>query len=444
MNNFEEYIKALCIKDTNFRQQFLAEYTSLVMPDSMALYAGQIKTILETTFRRYGYIGYSETRYVSSAVNDLLERADKLVETKNYQTAIFIACAVLEELTKALDFADDSNGDIGGCIEAAVNVLLEISQQPIDDKLRRELYIYCIKSWKESIFKGWDWHFTMLDIATELTDNMIDAKQIHVLLDEIKPTNTARDWVMQESQRIRVNLIRKIEGEEKASEFLEKNLSNSDFRKEIIEKAIIEKDYNKAIILCEEGITIDDKEKPGLANTWRDFLLMVYINLNDTDRIIRIARYLFLESNREKKQYFEILKKQISSEKWEEFVGYLIKDISKKNKWIDYRSIAQIYIWEERWDKLLEIVRNDCSLYTLDAYEKYLLHDYANELTDLYRTAILKEMQRANDRGQYQMICRYLRRMVKMGARETVNSIIRQLEATYPKRKALMEELQMV
>jgi hypothetical protein len=440
--NLKEYLKALCINDTNFRQQFLAEYASLVMPDSKALYAGQIKTILDTTFRRYGYIGYSETRYVSSAVNDLLERADKSVETKNYRTAIFIACAVLEELTQALDFVDDSNGDIGGCIDAAINVLLKISQQPIDDKLRRELYIYCIKSWQESIFKGWDWHFTMLDIATELTDNEIDAKQIHVLLDEIKPNNTGWDLIMQESQRIRVNLIRKIEGEEKASEFLEKNLSNSDFRKEIIERAIIEKDYKKAIILCEEGITIDDKEKPGLANTWRDFLVMIYINLNDTDRINRIARYLFLESNREKKQYFDILKKQISSEKWEEFVGYLIKDISKKNKWIDYRSIAQIYIWEERWDKLLEIVRNDCSLHTLDAYEKYLLHDYANELTDLYRTAILKEMQRANDRGQYQMICRYLRRMVKMGARETVNSIIRQLEATYPKRKALLEELQ--
>jgi hypothetical protein len=83
-------------------------------------------------------------------------------------------------------------------------------------------------------------------------------------------------------------------------------------------------------------------------------------------------------------------------------------------------------------------------LQTIEAFEKYLARDYAKELTDLYGKAILKEMQRANDRGQYQMICRYLRRMVKMGARETVNSIINQLQTTYPKRKALMEELQLI
>jgi hypothetical protein len=443
-DDLKEYIKELCINDADFRRQFMTQFASLVIPDSKALYTRQIESILKAALHHNGFIGYSEARCVGSAVNDLVERAGKSVETKNYNRAIFIASAVLEEMTKALDFADDSNGDIGGCIESAVSVLIDISHEPIDDKFRRDFYSYCIKSWREKIFKGWDWHYTMLDIAVELTNNENDAKQIHALLDEIKPNNKGWDWDIQEAQRIRVNLIRKIEGAEKASEFLEKTLSNSDFRKEVIEKAIREKDYNKAIFLSEQGIAIDDKEKPGLANAWRDYMLRVYIILNDTENIIRVAHYLFLNSNLKKKEYFDILKKQYSPEKWDEFVVLLIMDISKQNKWIDYRSFAQIYIWEERWDKLLEIVQKDCSLYTLDLFEKYLLHDYSKELTDLYRTAILEEMKRANDRGQYQMICRYLRRMVKMGGRETVNSIIMQLQTTYPKRKALMEELQFI
>jgi len=101
-------------------------------------------------------------------------------------------------------------------------------------------------------------------------------------------------------------------------------------------------------------------------------------------------------------------------------------------------TVARIFIWEESWDKLIEIVQNNSSLHTLDSYEKYLSHDYAKELTELYRIAILKEMERANDRGHYREICRYLRRMIKMGARETVNSLIKQLQTTYPKRKALL------
>jgi hypothetical protein len=346
-------------------------------------------------------------------------------------------------MTKALNFADDSNGDIGGSIEYAVNVLSTISQQPIDETLRKVLYNYCLKSWQEMLFDGWDWHFTMLDIAVELTKNDNETKRIHSLLDEVKPNNTDWDWDMQEAQRIRANLIRKTEGEVKASAFLEKNLSNSDFRKEIIEKAIKEKDYNKAIALSEEGVNIDARDKPGLANDWRDYLLNVYIILNDTEDIIKTARFLFIDSNREKKKYFDVLKKQISPERWGDFVQGLIKDIFKKNRWAN-QFVAQIYIWEERWAKLLEILQNNPSLHSLDAYEKYLSHDYAKELIDIYRAAIFKEMERASDRGHYREICRYLRRMIKMGARETVNSLIKQLQTTYPKRKALLEELQMI
>ena len=294
------------------------------------------------------------------------------------------------------------------------------------------------------IFEGWDWHYTMLDIAVELTKSDKEAKQIHALLDEIKPNDTDWDWDMQEAQRIRANLIRKTEGEEKASLFLEKNLSNSDFRKEIIERAINEKDYKKAISLAEEGIHIDDSDKPGLADDWSDYLLVVYIILNDTENIIKTARHLFLDSNREKKRYFDILKKQLSPENWGDFVKGLINDILKKDRWIDYHSIAQIYIWEERWNNLFEIIQKNVSLHTLDAYEKYLVNDYAKEVTELYRAAILKDMERTTDRGHYREICRYLRRMIKMGARETVDSIIKQLQTTYPKRKALMEELQMI
>ena len=443
-DNLKEYIKDLCIRDSHFRQQFLIQHASLVMPDSKELYERQIQAIIKTGIDRHGYIGYSEARYVGDAVHNLVSRADKLIEKSNYKTAMFIVCAVLEEMTKVLDFADDSNGDIGACIEYAENVLFTISQQPIDDTLRSELTGYCLKTWKDMTFDGWDWHYTMLDIAVELAQDDNEAKQIHALLDEIKPNNTDWDWAMHEVQRIRVNLIRKTEGEEKASAFLEENLSNSDFRKEIIEKAIKEKDYNKALTLCQEGINIDDRDKPGLAFDWRKYLLRVHIILNDTGNIIKTARLLFLDSNREKKIYFDILKNQFSPEYWGDFVHGLIKDISKKDRWIDYHSIAQIYIWEEKWDKLLEIVQNNSSLHVLDAYEQYLSHDYAKELIDLYRVAVLKEMERANDRGHYQEICRYLRRLIKMGARETVNSIIKQLQTTYPKRKALLEELQSI
>jgi hypothetical protein len=284
----------------------------------------------------------------------------------------------------------------------------------------------------------------MLDLATELTINTEEAKLIHSLLDDIKPSGADWDWDFKNAQRIRMRLIGKMEGDEKASQFLEQNISNSDFRRKVIETAISKKDYAKAIALAEDGIKLDDEKNSGLAHDWREYLLRVYTSQNDTEKILEHARYLFLNANREKKVYYSLLKKHVPPENWENYVQLIIKDITNKSRWVDYSFLAQIYIWEERWDKLFDIVKQDVFLEKIEAYEKYLIKDYANEISDLYQTAILKYMENNISRSYYQNACRYLRRMIKMGAREKANFVIEQLKTLYPKRKALMEELQKV
>ena len=443
-DNLKDYIKEQCVKDSSFRQLFLANFAYLVIPESQALYAKQIHAILSTSADRDGFIGYSEARFAGNAVYDLVQRAEKLVEMSNYQTAMFMACAVLEEMTEALQYADDSNGDIGGCIDPAVEVLSAIADKPLTEELRNELFNYCIASFKKEIFKGWDWHFSMLDLATSLIKNSEEAKQIHLLLDNIKPSDSDWNWDFKSAQRIRLELISKMEGDEKATQFMEQNIANSDFRKKTIETAISKKDYNKVITLAEEGIRLDDEKKPGLANDWRDYLLKVYTSQNDTDNIIKQARYLFLNANREKKAYYFLMKKHVRIENWDNFVKLIITDITNKNRWVDYSFIAQIYIWEKSWDKLFDIVKKNASLDKLDSYEKYLMKDYAEEITDLYQTAILNYMVNNMGRDHYKNTCRYLRKMIKIGAREKANFVIEQLKVLYPKRKALMEELQKV
>ena len=441
-DNLKDYIKERCIKDSSFRQLFLANFAYLVIPESPALYAKQIHAILRTSADRNGFIGYSEARFAGNAVYDLVKRAEKLVELSNYQPAMYMACAVLEEMTEALQYADDSNGDIGGCIDPAVDVLSAIADKPVTEELRMELFNYCINSFKKEIFKGWDWHFSMLDLATSLIKNSEEAQQIHSLLDNIKPTDSDWDWDFKKAQRIRLELISKMEGDEKATQFIEQNIANSDFRKKAIETALSKKDYRKVIVLALDGIKLDDENKPGLANDWRDYLLKVYISQNDTNNIIKYARYLFLNANRERKPYYSLMKKIVSQDNWDNFVKLIITDIRNKNRWVDYSSIAQIYIWEESWQNLFDLIKQNVSLDKLDAYDKYLIKDFATEISDLYQTAILNYMVNNMGRDHYQNACRYLRKMIKMGARDKANFVIEQLKVLYPKRKALMEELQ--
>jgi len=436
----QDYIKEYCEKNASFRQLFLADFAYLVMKENKSMYAKKVKAILHSVSHR-GYIGYSEARFVGNATFDLIKSAEKHVESGNYRSAMYIACAVLEEMTKALEYSDDSNGDIGGCIDYAKEIMYNLVTKDIDEDLRIELLEYCTTAFENSIFKGWDWHFSMLDIASDLILNKEEADKIHSLLDTIKPNGKSWDWDYREAQRIRLQLITKIDGEAKANQFLETNITNSDFRKKIIENAIATKDYSKAIKIAEEGLKNDEKEYPGLADNWREYLLKVYLLLNDKDNIIKYAKHIFLNSNRERKYYFSLLKENVLLENWDNYLQLLIKEKTQSSRWVDTSFIAQIYIWEEQWDKLFEIVKKDISLNNLDTYEKYLINDYAKELTDFYQKAILKYMENNMGRDHYQAACRYIRKLIKMGAREKADYVVLQLKTLYPKRKALMEEL---
>ena len=441
-DSLNDYIKERCSKEKSFRILFLANFAYLVNPESKELYAQQIRAILTTSTDRDGYIGYSGARKVNIAVSELVQRAENQIEVSNYPSAFYMACAVLEEMTKAIQFAEDSNGDIGGSIDSAIDLFYTIVNQCESDELQKEIFNYCLDSFKKEIFKNWDWHFSMLDLATLLAKNPEEAKQIHLLLDNIKASND--DFDIRKTQSIRLALISKMEGEVKATQFLEQNISNPDFRIIAIEAAIEKKEYTVAIAFAEDGIKIDEKKSPGLANDWRDYLLDIYTIQHDTDNIIKYSRFLFLNANREKKVYFRLMKIYIAPENWDNFVGQLIKDIISKNRLTDHSSIMNIYIWEERWDKLFDFVKRNLSLNNLDAYEQYLMKDYANEISDFYQTAILDYVEVNISRGYYQTACRYLRRLIKMGFREKADFVMQQLKTLYPKRKALMEELETV
>lgn len=357
---------------------------------------------------------------------------------------MLIASAVLEEMTKALQFADDSNGDIGGCIDSAIDVLYSVVKSDIADDLRIELFNYCLTAFSKELFSGWDWHYTMLDLACILVKDKSEAKQIHLLLDAIHPTGNSWDWNYKMARQLRAILIRKMEGEERMMHYMEQNIDNFEFRKVLIEKAISAMEYNKAITMAEEGIELNRKESPGYLNDWNDYLLQVYQLQNDKANILKYARIQFISANREKKPYFDVLKKHTDPNSWEASLAQIIRDLSGRNRLDSTELISRIFIWEEKWEDLLRMLRSDISLTKLEAYEKYLVNDYAGEVSDMYQTAILDYMKNNVSRSHYQQACRYIRRMIRMGAREQAGYVVRTLQKLYPLRRALMEELQKI
>jgi hypothetical protein len=119
------------------------------------------------------------------------------------------------------------------------------------------------------------------------------------------------DWDYRKVQELMLELIKKTESSEAAALFVENNLSNPQFRVELIEKALKEKDYPKVERLAYEGIAKDEKEMPGPANDWRNYLLTLYQQTGDTKNTIHFARYFLIHSNgryHPLRYYYDLLK----------------------------------------------------------------------------------------------------------------------------------------
>lgn len=436
----KEFVREKALENPQFRNMFFSSFLQHSVNDSKEIYVKQIKSILRAAKGRHGFIDRSASRFVGNAINNLMDVANKQFEKHNYKSVFFICTAVLEQMTDALQYADDSNGDYGGNIDLSYDLLLSIAKNKPSEEIRKLIIEYCFTAFDKQIFKGWDWHTGVLQIASLLIETEEEIERMFKQIDNVKIS----DFRIEEVQCIKYDVLLKFRGESDAEKYLEQFITNSELRSKAIEKEIDKKNYDKAIALAKDGINYDLKDKPGLAKEWYNWLLKIALSQNNTEKIIEYARFLFIDNFIHELDYYEILKKHVKPEDWVEFIENVIKDIYSNNKWFDTNLISTIFIKEEWWDKLLELVKETSELRTLDYYEKYLAKVYPNEMAELYIQAILLYLKRNVGRDHYQFACRYIRRVIKLGARDKANEIIAFLRNEYPQRKALMEELNKV
>ena len=439
------YIGEFCGKDKTFRDLFLAQYLHLIQPVTQEIYSKQIRAVLKSASGRYGYIDYAGARQVGNSMYQLYQLAEKAMNAGSWREAMYMGRAIMEEMTIAIERGDDSNGDLGGSIDNGQDILFRIAQECTDSGIRNELFEYSIDAYHRELFEGWDWHYNMLDLAIELQKTEDEKMRILHYLDQIKPKNDGWDFRYEEAQKQRLKLIRKTEGKIRANDYLEANITNSDFRRELILKAIEEKNYAKAVALAEKGIAADRKDKPGLAAEWKWHLLNVYQLQNDSEKSVELARNLFLYSGRfSTKEMYNIMKKYVPAADWKVFFEQLVADRIKSEQWVSFYTIADMYTWENQWEKLLSLLIKNPSIDNISHVEKYLAKQNAEQLVDLYSKEIQVFIEKNISRSHYRTACKYIRRMKKLGVQDKTEELIAFLRSTYPQRRALMEELDKV
>ena len=438
----QKFIIEQCKQDKKFRNYFLVTFGHINQKLDAEFYRNQIKEIVKTASDKHGFIDWHNMKYLIRALESLVEKLESYKLSNNFQQAFFLSSVLLEEMTKAFDFADDSNGDIGYFVDTALEALHDIvSSDNLDATLKKEIFEYCIQVYNKKLFLGWDWHLGILEVAEKLAKNETDVDLLISCLNK-----TESDYQRERAQMSILRLLHQYKTQKEVSQFIEANLSNSRIRKMGIQKAIEDKNFEYAKKLCKDGIEIDQKEKPGLATDWYRYLLKIARLENEVSEIIKQATYLFVNDSRSDEDYFELMRENTASEKWDSDVEELIAHIqsNSKNAWNSRSLIRKIYIKQQWWNRLFELLKQTESLENIETEEEYLAKDYASELIQMYSNRLKNYVEKFIGREHYQKACRYLRRMKKLGGETEVNSLIEHFRKTYPMRKALLDELNKV
>jgi uncharacterized Zn finger protein len=437
-DELKQFVREQASQNASFRNLFLSSFVQHNSNESKELYVKQVKAILKAASDRHGFIDWSASRLVGKAVDNLLESARKQIDNCNYRSAVFICTAVMEQMTEALQYADDSNGEIGGRVDAAYEMLYNIALEQSSEEIRKLIIEYCFTSLDKQIYSGWDWHTDILHLAALLLKTEEETERIFKQIDKTQRS----DYEREEAQSIKYEILLKTKGENAAEKYFEQNITNPKLRRKAIQKALEKRDFEKAVSLAEDGVRYDLKDSPGLVVEWYDWLLKIAQAQNDSEKIIEYARLLFIDNFMNEQDYYSIMKQQVKPEEWNSFVEAIIKDIkTSKRRYDDISLIASIFIKEGWWDRLLELVKKSPSLNTIDRYEKYLTKNYSKDLIELYANGILNYMENSMGREHYQNACRYIRKVIKMGGKDKANEIVSYLRSEYPQRRALIEEL---
>lgn len=431
------FVREQASKDSLFRDLLLASFAQYNPNESKALYTKQVNTLIKVARGKYGFLDASGAKYVSNELSSMLSLAEHYIHKGNHKSAFFICTAIMDELISALGYADDMDGHLTDTIYDAYDTLTAIAQADPPEEVRKLIFKYCLTSFSKRSFSGWDWHLNFLHLAAYM---LCTDSEMEELFKRIAAIPKSSEYEVKKAQEIQYDVLLKRKGESVAQKYLEQNIDNPSFRARAIQDALDQKDYEKATALANEGIE-QDSGYPGLVASWYDWLLKIAESQNDTERIILYARYLLLKSHNPKRDYYQILKEIVPTEEWTNLVEAIVQEAMERKPYYRTDLVASIFIREEWWSRLLDLVKKEYTLDQLAKYEKLLAQHFPSELADLYAERIIRYVENHVGRSHYRTACKYIRKMIKLGAREKADEVISQLRQTHYRKKALMEEL---
>ncbi|WP_106829499.1 hypothetical protein [Parabacteroides pacaensis] len=375
-----------------------------------------------------------------------MEKAESLIKLNCQEEAMAILLHIIREIGNGYEEHDDYDGDLGCICQEATELIIEMIETGLPDDLLKKLTDEISQLIKNSNYDNYDLAdlnelLFLISLKTSNFDN-----GIRIIDEALK--NEPDSFRTPSLVKSKIELLESADQKGEVKKVISSYLYLPEIRKIRLKELIAEKQYENALALIDEGISMaKEKGHPGTVTDWKNEKLSVYQLMGNKEKVIELAEDLFV-NGRESMKYYHTLKAVIPTEKWISYLDDFLCKSEKRQRWGLGPIYARIYIEEKYWDRLMNYIEKNIQLgkySSLVEYESYLINRYPERMLAFYKTQITDYAAKNMGRDHYQYVADVLKKMkTYSGGEKIVNTLLIHFKSIYSKRRAMMEELSKV
>jgi hypothetical protein len=371
-----------------------------------------------------------------------LEKAERCFEQRDYQEAVLIAQAHIEEFAQWLENLDGGMEDwIHEAYQTRPFAILENVVKTHEVTIR-ELFDYCMVELPKKKYAGTMMHALFNDLLLTLS---LEGKEKTDSDAFIALQNTLLQGVANKSSyEAKKILQREIEfyqsshKPQDAWKLIEENIQIPDFRKQVIEEKIKKQDYKTAKKLIQDFIDAEPRNERH-PSEWDDMSLTIAKEEKDIPTLRRISR-LCIDAYFTT-DYFTLYKSTFTADEWADAVEDLLKHYEKRERGFS-DSMAEVFANERAAERLLAYIEKHLSLERLAKYHTVFAGMFPEKTLALFRKTIDRYAEDNVGRSYYERIAESFTTMTKIPNGNTVvTDMINTYRIRYRKRRAMLEIL---
>lgn len=395
----------------------------------LTAYQKNIKTTIHQYEDRHHFIDYY---HASGFIDEMMEYLDDdisdLLEC-GHIPEVFSLCNFLFKAVSDVDM-DDSDGELTMFGERTAELWKEMIARA-DSVQKKEMFHWFYSHLRDYVIDYMEDYIT--EVFFECFEEQEYLKQKIGIVDKqiAETTQTAYAFHHLILRRIRLMEQLKVPSKEILT-YCKEYESLSDVRKYLVKWYLSHRQKEKAIELLERSIMMD-QNYAGLVKEYRIQLKDLYRKNGAKEKYCEHLRKLVTDFG--DIAFFRELKAYYSETEWETVRETIF---TETKSWY----LNDFYAEDQLYDRLMQSVSAQGSIYTVQRYEKVLAKQYPAEILQIYVNELEKAAAHPCTRKSYQEWAKTLTHMKKItGGADCVKGIVNDWREKYKNRPALMDEL---